>query len=387
MKIASEKQEYEKAAYIRDKKIAIEQISQKQIVSNINENDIDVIGIAKNELYVCIEVFFIRKSKMIGRESYFFDDLKDMENSDIISGFLKQYYMDSQNVPSKIMIKYNIEDKDAIEQWLSKKENKKIEIKVPKIGEKLRFIEMADNNAKVTLENKLDNKFDILTELKTILGLEKLPRKIETYDISNISGEFIVAGMCVMQDGKINKKLSRRFRIKSVLGQDDPKCTEEVVTRRLKYSIDTDKSGFGALPDVIFADGGITQINAIKNAIKKYNLEIPVFGMVKDDKHTTRALIDENRKEIKMSERLMHTITNFQDTVHNTAIEYHRKLRDAEVTKSALDKINGIGNVKKQELLRKFGSVEKIKNATIEEICEIKGINKNLAEEILKNID
>ena len=387
MKIASEKQEYEKAAYIRDKKIAIEQISQKQIVSNINENDIDVIGIAKNELYVCIEVFFIRKSKMIGRESYFFDDLKDMENSDIISGFLKQYYMDSQNVPGKIMIKYNIEDKDAIEQWLSKKENKKIEIKVPKIGEKLRFIEMADNNAKVTLENKLDNKFDILTELKTILGLEKLPRKIETYDISNISGEFIVAGMCVMQDGKINKKLSRRFRIKSVLGQDDPKCTEEVVTRRLKYSIDTDKSGFGALPDVIFADGGITQINAIKNAIKKYNLEIPVFGMVKDDKHTTRALIDENRKEIKMSERLMHTITNFQDTVHNTAIEYHRKLRDAEITKSALDKINGIGNVKKQELLRKFGSVEKIKNATIEEICEIKGINKNLAEEILKNID
>lgn len=387
MKIASEKQEYEKAAYIRDKKIAIEQISQKQIVSNINENDIDVIGIAKNELYVCVEVFFIRKSKMIGRESYFFDDLKDMENRDIVSGFIKQYYMDSQNVPSKIMIKYEIEDKEIIEQWLSKKENKKIEIKIPKIGEKLRFIDMAENNAKVTLENKIDNKFDILTELKTILGLEKLPRKIETYDISNTSGEFIVAGMCVMQDGKINKKLSRRFKIKTVLGQDDPKCTEEVVTRRLKYSIDTDKSGFGALPDVIFADGGITQINAIKNALKKYNLEIPVFGMVKDDKHTTRALIDENKKEIKMSERLMHTITNFQDTVHNTAIEYHRKLRDAEITKSALDKIQGIGNVKKQELLKKFGSVEKIKNATIEEICEIKGINKSLAEEILKNID
>ena len=387
MKIASEKQEYEKAAYIRDKKIAIEQISQKQIVSNINENDIDVIGIAKNELYVCVEVFFIRKSKMIGRESYFFDDLKDMLDSEIVSGFIKQYYMDAQNIPSKIMIKYNIEDKEIIEQWLSKKENKKIEIKIPKIGEKLRFIDMAENNAKVTLENKIDNKFDILTELKTILGLEKLPRKIETYDISNISGEFVVAGMCVMQDGKVNKKLSRRFKIKTVLGQDDPKCTEEVVSRRLKYSIDSDKSGFGALPDVIFADGGITQINAIKNALKQYNLEIPVFGMVKDDKHTTRALIDENRKELKISERLMHVITNFQDTVHDTAIEYHRKLRDAEITKSALDKINGIGAVKKQELLKKFGSVEKIKNATIEEICEIKGINKKIAEEILKNIN
>lgn len=387
MKIASENQEYEKAAYIRDKKLAIEQISQKQIVSNINENDIDVIGIAKNELYVCVEIFFIRKSKMIGRESYFFDDLKDMENQDIVSGFIKQYYIDSQNIPSKIMIKYDIEDKKIIEEWLSKKENKKVEIKVPKIGEKLRFIDMAENNAKVTLENKIDNKFDILTELKTILGLEKLPRKIETYDISNTSGQFIVAGMCVMQDGKINKKLSRRFKIKTVLGQDDPKCTEEVLVRRLKYSIDNDKSGFGALPDVIFADGGITQINAIKNALKQYNLNIPVFGMVKDDKHTTRALIDENRKELKISERLMHTITNFQDTVHNTAIEYHRKLRDEQITKSALDNIEGIGKVKKEELLKKFGSVEKIKSATIEEICEIKGINENLAQEILKNLN
>ena len=278
-------------------------------------------------------------------------------------------------------------DKEAIEQWLSKKENKKVEIKIPKIGEKLRFIEMAENNAKVTLENKIDNKFDILTELKTVLNLEKLPRKIETYDISNISGEFVVAGMCVMQDGKVNKKLSRRFKIKTVLGQDDPKCTEEVVTRRLKYSIDNDKSGFGRLPDVIFADGGITQINAIKNALKKYNLDIKVFGMVKNDKHTTKALIDENRKEIKISERLMHAITNLQDTVHDTAIEYHRKLRDREISKSALDNIVGIGKVKKQELLKKFGSVEKIKNATIEEICEIKGINEKLAEEILKNIN
>lgn len=387
MKLASEKQEYEKAAYIRDKKLAIEQISQKQRVSNINENDIDVIGISKNELLVCVEIFFIRKSKMIGRENYFFDDLKDMSDAEIVSGFIKQYYIDSQNIPSKIMIKYNIEDKEAIEQWLSKKENKKVEIKIPKIGEKLRFIEMAENNAKVTLENKIDNKFDILTELKTVLNLEKLPRKIETYDISNISGEFVVAGMCVMQDGKVNKKLSRRFKIKTVLGQDDPKCTEEVVTRRLKYSIDNDKSGFGRLPDVIFADGGITQINAIKNALKKYNLDIKVFGMVKNDKHTTKALIDENRKEIKISERLMHAITNLQDTVHDTAIEYHRKLRDREISKSALDNIVGIGKVKKQELLKKFGSVEKIKNATIEEICEIKGINEKLAEEILKNIN
>ena len=387
MQEASKKQEYEKAAYIRDKKLAIEQISQKQIVSNINENDIDVIGIAKNELFVCVIVFFIRKSKMIGRESYFFDEIKDMPFSDIASGFIKQYYINSQNVPSKIMIKYDIEDKALIEELLSKNQNKKVEIKIPQKGEKLRFIDMAENNAVVTLENKLDNKFDILTELKTVLNLDKLPRKIETYDISNISGTYMVAGMCVLQDGKVNKKLSRRFKIKTVFGQDDPRCMEEVITRRLKHSIDGESAGFGALPDAIFADGGITQINATKNAIKKYNLNIPVFGMVKNDKHQTRALIDENRNEIQISERLMHTITHFQDTVHETAIEYHRKLRDEQITKSSLDKIIGIGQVKKMQLLKKFGSVEQIKNASIEELCKIKGINEKLAREIKENID
>lgn len=386
MKEAAKNQEYEKAAYIRDKKIAIERISQKQIVSNINENDIDVIGIAKNELYVCVEVFFIRKSKMIGRETFFFDDLKDMPNEDIISGFLKQYYMDSQNVPSKIMIKYDIEDKEIIEKWLSEKEGKKVEIKVPQKGEKLRFIDMAEKNAKITLDNKIDNKFDVLTELKTILSLEKLPRKIETYDISNLSGEYVVAGMCVLQDGKVNKKLSRRFKIKTVLGQDDPKCTEEVVTRRLKHSIESQTDGFGALPDVIFADGGITQIRAIKKAVAKYDLDIPVYGMVKDDKHRTRALIDESRKEFKISERLMHTITHLQDEVHNTAIEYHRKLRDEAITKSSLDNISGIGEKRKQELLKTFGSVDKIKEASVEELCKIKGITESLAQDILNNL-
>ena len=188
--------------------------------------------------------------------------------------------------------------------------------------------------------------------------------------------------MCVMQDGVIKKNLSRRFKIKGVFGQDDPKCMEEIVTRRLKHSIENPKGGFGELPDVIFADGGITQIRAVKQAIKKYNLNIPVYGMVKNDKHQTRALMDENRNELEISQNLMNVITKFQDTVHDTAITYHRKLRDKQVTKSELDNIKGIGEAKKKELLKHFGSVKNIKEASFEELTSIKGITEKLAKKI-----
>ena len=192
--------------------------------------------------------------------------------------------------------------------------------------------------------------------------------------------------MCVMQDGVIKKNLSRRFKIKTVFSQDDPRCMEEVITRRLKHSIDNSNGGFGKLPDVIFADGGITQIRATKKAIEKYNLDIPVFGMVKNDKHQTRALMDENRQELEISQNLMNLITKFQDTVHDTAITYHRKLRDKELTKSELDEVEGIGEVKKKALLKKFGSVKKIKEASIEELTKVKGITEELAKRI-KEID
>lgn len=386
MEEASKNMEYEKAAQIRDRIQAIIRVSEKQKVSNISENDIDVIGIAKSDLEVCVEIFFVRGSKMVGREHYFYNNLDDMEDEEILSGFIKQYYLDNPNIPHKIMIREELEEKQAIEQYLSTKSGRKVELKSPKKGEKLRFVEMAENNAKVTLENKQKDKNEILMELKEVLKMDKLPRKIETYDISNLSGEFIVAGMCVMQDGVIKKNLSRRFKIKTVLGQDDPKCMEEVITRRLKHSIENPNGGFGKLPDAIFADGGITQIRATQNAIKKYNLDIPVFGMVKNDKHQTRALMDENRNELKISQNIKNLITKFQDTVHDTAIQYHRKLRDKEITKSELDNINGIGNVKKQALLKKIGSVEKIKKANEQEIMEVDGINERLAKKILENL-
>lgn len=382
MNAYSEKFEFEKAAAVRDRIFAIERISEKQKVSNISENNIDVIGVFKNEVTVCIEIFFVRNSKMIGREHYFFDELKDMEESEIVSGFIKQYYMDRKDFPSKIMLRYDLEEKEVLEKWLSEKGNRKVELKSPQRGEKLRFVEMAELNSRITLENKVKDKTDILIELRDVLELDEIPFKIESFDISNISGSFIVAGMCVAQNGVIKRNLSRRFQIKTVYDQDDPRCMKEVVTRRIKHSLDDPKGGFGTIPDLILADGGITQIRAIKEALDEVGVYIPVFGMVKNDKHATRALVDEDKNEFRISENLFNFITNLQDEVHKTAIEYHRKVRDREMTKSKLDYIEGIGEKKRTELLKTFGSVKKIKDASIEELQKVKGISKELAEKL-----
>ena len=400
MEEASKNMKYERAAYLRDKIIAIERISEKQKVSNISENDIDVIGLAKSKTRVCVEIFFVRKSKMVGREHFFLDDLVDEEPKEILSNFIKQYYLDRPILPNKIMLREEIDDKELLEELFTQKAGRKVELKTPQKGEKLRLVEMAESNAKVTLENKEKDKLEVLTELKEVLKLDKMPRKIECFDISNLSGTNMVAGMSVMVDGVIKKNLARRFRIKTVFTQDDPRCMKEVISRRLVHSIENPNGGFGKLPDVIFVDGGITQIRAaieaeeeLKEEYKAKNeefdtriLDIPIFGMVKDDKHSTRALMNRERQELKISNILFNLITTFQDSVHDTAIGYHKKLRERELTKSALDEISGIGKVRKNALLKKFSSVKKIAEADISEICEIKGINEELARKIKEEL-
>lgn len=400
MEEASKNMKYERAAYLRDKIIAIERISEKQKVSNISENDIDVIGLAKSKTRVCVEIFFVRKSKMVGREHFFLDDLVDEEQKEILSNFIKQYYLDRPILPNKIMLREEIDDKELLEELFTQKAGRKVELKTPQKGEKLRLVEMAESNAKVTLENKEKDKLEVLTELKEVLKLDKMPRKIECFDISNLSGTNMVAGMSVMVDGVIKKNLARRFRIKTVFTQDDPRCMKEVISRRLVHSIENPNGGFGKLPDVILVDGGITQIRAaieaeeeLKKEYKEKNeefdtriLDIPIFGMVKDDKHSTRALMNKERQELKISNILFNLITTFQDSVHDTAIGYHKKLRERELTKSALDEISGIGKVRKNALLKKFSSVKKIAEADISEICEIKGINEELARKIKEEL-
>lgn len=383
MKQASESLNFERAADLRDKKYAIQRITEeKQKVSNLSEHDIDVIGLARSPFHICIELFIIRNSKMVERHHYFLDGLQDETDKEILSNFLKQHYMTEILFPNRIMIKEEIEDKELIQEWLSKMADRKVEIKTPQKGEKLKLVEMAENNAQITLANKEKEKYQAINELKEILHLKKVPRKIEGYDISNLSGQFIVASMCVIQDGEVKKNLSRTFKIKTVLGQDDPRCMNEVISRRLKHSIGKEDKAFGVMPDVIFVDGGITQIHAAKQATQELNVKIPIYGMVKDDKHSTRALINENREEILLSEELMKLITYFQDCIHDKAITYHRSLRDKKITKSALDDIEGIGESRKKALLQKFGSVAKIKEASCEEIAEIPGITIELAQKI-----
>ena len=386
MKEEAQKQNYEKAAELRDRIIAIERVSEKQKVSNLSENNIDVIGIARNEVDVCLEIFFIRNSKMIGREHYFLKDLQDEEDAEILASFIKQYYNNNPLIPSKIMMREELAEKEILEVWLTNQVDRKVELKTPQKGEKLRLVEMAEKNAKITLENKDKEKYSVIQELKEVLSLEKLPRKIECFDISNISGEYMVAGMCVMMDGVIKKNLSRRFKIKTVFGQDDPRCMNEVIKRRIRQSQENPKGGFGSLPDLILVDGGITQMRAAKEAVRECNAEIPIFGMVKNDKHRTRALMNEERKEFEISEDLKNTITRFQDAVHDTAIRYHRKLRDESMTQSSLDQISGIGTAKKAALLKHFGSVKKIGEASVEELMQVKGINENLAKKIKEEL-
>ena len=388
IKEASEKLEYEKAAILKEKKYAIQRITEeKQKVSNLSEHDIDVIGLARIPFYICIELFLIRGSKMIERNHYFLEGLQDETDKEILSNFLKQHYITEMVLPNKIMLKEEIDDKNLIEEWLSKAAGRKVEIKNPQKGEKLKLVEMAENNAQITLENKEKDKYKTVNELKELLKLKKLPRKIEGYDISNISGQFIVASMCVLQDGEVRKNLSRNFKIKTVLGQDDPKCMHEVIYRRLKHSIEKNDNAFGNLPDVIFVDGGVTQIHAAKQAMSELNLKIPVYGMVKNNRHQTRALIDENKVEIPLSEELMKLITYFQDCIHDKAITYHRSLRDKQITKSILDEIEGIGETRKNALLKKFGSIEKIKEADYQEISKIPGITIKLAQKIKEELN
>lgn len=390
MRKASMELNFEKAAELRDKKISIENLAQRQKMDNFNENDIDVIGIVKILSNASIEIFKIRNGKMISGENFIFKNVAGESEETLVTDFMKQYYNEA-NVPSKIMLKYSSEELELIKKWLMIIGNKKsVEFKIPKKGEKLRFVEMAEKNAMIALENKTDTVGNemLLSNVKSTLNLRKLPNRIESYDISNISGTDLVAGMVVFENGKPKKNEYRRLKIKTVIGQDDIACMKEVLERRLKYLINGEKSPFGPEPDLILMDGGITQVNAAIAILQKFGLNIELYGMVKNDKHKTRALIDKNGNEIDISKNqlLFNFVTYVQDEVHKTAIEYHRKIREQKVENSELDKIDGIGEKKKKELLKKFKSIKKIKEATLEELCEVNGINIELAKKIKENL-
>lgn len=390
---ASNNLQFEKAADLRDKISSLQNLLQRQKMDNISENDLDVIGIVKRLDRASIEIFNIRNSKMIGGQNFILKDVGEETEEELLATFIKQYY-NSDNVPSKIMFKQNLNEEELIKEFLIQISGRKnVEFKIPKKGEKLKLIDMAERNATISLENKTDivENENVLLELKQVLDLNKLPKRIESYDISNISGTNTVAGIVVFENGKPKKNEYRKIKIKTVIGQDDVACMKETLRRRLKYVVNKalEKNPFGPEPDLILMDGGITQIRAAKEIVREYNLTIPVYGMVKNDKHRTRALMNEEGEEYLISDKptLFNFVTFLQDEVHKTAIEYHRKLREKEITKSELDTVEGIGEKRKQALLKKFKSVEKIRATAIEELCEVDGITEKIAKNIKNMLD
>ena len=392
MQKASSELNFEKAAELRDKKISLENLMQKQKMDSFSENNIDVIGIVKYLDKASIEVFNIRNSRMIGGENFILKDVEEFSESDLIFDFMKQYYNDG-NVPDKIMFRYEFPDMELARNLLMKIGNKKnLEFKIPKRGEKVKLIDMAERNAKISMQNKTDSieNEGLLVELMNLLHLKELPKRIESFDISNISGTDTVAGIVVFENAKPKKSDYRRIKIKTVEGQNDVGCMREVLMRRLKYcKEDFDgKSPYSSSPNLILMDGGISQVRVAKNVVREYGLTIPVFGMVKDGKHRTRTIVDEDGREYEIkSNELFNLVTFLLDVVHNTAIEYHRKLRQNRVRESELDKVDGIGEKKKKALLQRFKSVRKIKEASVEELCLVDGINEELAQRILYTLE
>ncbi|KPU43433.1 UvrABC system protein C [Oxobacter pfennigii] len=400
MNASAENMEYERAADYRDKIAAIRQIQEKQKVLSSAMEDEDVIAFAQGEDKTCMQVFFIRGGKLIGREHFILTDTLDTSTKEILTGFIKQFYMGEGFIPREILLQEEIDEINIIESWLTSKRGSKVYIKIPQKGEKKDLVDLASKNALITLQNfseriLRDKKASegAIEELSDILELDFIPRRIEAFDISNIQGTDPVGSMVVFVDGKPQNREYRRFRIKTVKGPNDYASMMEMLSRRFKHGleeIDRNKGisdgadgKFSNMPDLILIDGGEGHVNSALEVVKGLNLDIPVCGMVKDDRHRTRGLIY-NSQEIKMDthSEAFRLVTRIQDEVHRFAINYHRSLRDKGMNKSVLDEINGIGSIRKKALIKHFGSIDKIKEANADELLQAPGMNKKSAQAV-----
>lgn len=387
---ASENMDYEEAAKYRDRIKALEVISQKQKIASAAGIDQDVIGSAIGINEACIQIFFIRNGKITGSEHYLLTNIENETREQIISSFLTQFYTGTVYIPKEIYIETQIEDMEVFEKLLSQKRGNKVTIKVPLKGEKSMLIKMTKKNALEILEKgsqrirkNIEESMKALEGLKDLLGLDKIPERIEAYDISNIQGVQSVGSMVVFERGIPSKSNYRRFRIKTVEGPNDYKSMEEVLERRINRGLSEEKEGFHKMPDLILIDGGRGQTKIGEEVVRSFGLRIPVCGMIKDEKHTTRGLIFENEEiELKKTDPVYQLIYRIQEEAHRFAIDYHRNLRDKTLFKSELDNIELIGEKRKINLLKEFGSVENIKTKSVEELSTVSGMNTRAAEAV-----
>lgn len=396
---ASQELDFESAAKYRDQINSLNTILEKQKIVSSNLVDQDVIGMAKGVDEVCIQVFFIRAGKVVGREHFIMSDIFNEAKKEILSSFIKQFYLGTAYVPKEIFIEEEIDDIEPISRWLSEKRGSKVTIRVPKRGEKSQLMEMVKKNA-MDMLNQYGDKFlrkqreneRALEELRQVLDLENIPNRIEAYDISNTSGISPVGSMIVFEQGEAKKSDYRRFKIKSVDNPDDYKSMAEVLNRRFirglkeKELIKENRikiKGFSTFPDLVMVDGGKGQVNIAIGVLKELGLNIPVCGLVKDDFHNTRGIIY-NNEEINLDEDSLgfKLIYKIQEEAHRFAISYHRSLRSKKMFKSELDDVKGIGEKRKKELFKHFHTIDNIKSASIEELTNVKGMNRRVAKDL-----
>lgn len=402
MEEASLNLEFEKAAYLRDKIIAIKAIVEKQKIFKTMDGDEDFINIYRDEKDSCIQIFFSRDGKIIGREHFIFENTAEDSIEEILEEFTTSFYGGTAKVPRNIYVP-ELSNIELVEEYLTIKRGAKVWIKVPQKGQKREMLDMVKNNAQITLEKFKDkylmdkeiNKI-ALEELQELLDLEIWPSRIEAYDISNIQGVDSVGSMIVFEEGRSKNSDYRRFRIKTVKGANDYDSMREILTRRFSHGLEEVKAiqesklqfsagKFSNFPDIIMMDGGKGQINIALEVLRELNISIPVCGLVKDDKHATRGIIYNNEELIiNRSSNLMQLIRRIQDEVHRFAITYHRSLRDKRTLHSILDDIPNVGEKRRRALLMKFGSVDNIKSATLDQLLETPSINNKAAESIYK---
>ncbi len=383
MNIAAENLEFEKAARIRDKIQAVKKMGTKQKVVANKIKDQDVMALMSDGEKGCFEVFRFENGSLVDRESFVVDGVTGQEEE--LSEFIVSYYTMRDNVPKNLTLDRELPDAEVTEKWLSEKRGNRVYINVPKIGEQAQLVQMCKNNASETLaqlKGRTSREYTVLEDLKNLLGLDKIPEYIESYDISNLAGTENVAGMVVYEKGKPLKSAYKKFKIKGFDGQDDYASMAEVLTRRFdEYEKEKDTgTGFGKLPDLILLDGGKGQVSAVRQVFREKGINVPLFGMVKDSSHRTRAITDEGKEISISSNRKVFTfVSSIQDEVHRFSVGYHHQRRKKSTFKSSLTEIDGIGETRAKELLRYFRTIENIRNADLKELEQAPKMNKNSA--------
>ena len=399
---ASEKMEYEQAAVCRDLIESVKKMSVKQKINDFGGMDRDVVALARTNEEAVVQVFFIREGKLIGRDHFHLKGSYGEKENDMLQAFIKQFYAGTPFIPREVMVEYEVMESELIEKWLSEKRGGKVSIIVPKKGQKERLVELAHKNAAMVLTKDMEKikreeerTTGAMKQISGWLGLEDVSR-VESYDISNISGFLSVGSMVVFDDGKPKKSEYRKFRIKTVEGPNDYASMYEVLKRRFSHGLmeieqlnekkfSTEFGSFTKFPDLIMMDGGVGQVHIAMQVLSELDIDIPVCGMVKDDNHRTRGLFfDEHEIPIDTNSEGFRLMTRIQDEVHRFAIEYHRSLRSKEQVKSILDDIPGIGEKRRKALMKHFASIEAIKNAAIDELAQAESMNEKAAASVYK---